>query len=221
MDKKIKNIVFDLGGVIVNLNRQECIDGFREAGAGGVIDGLDQSIQKGFLYEFEVGRITEHEFCEEVRRQTGIAAGNAEICRMWNRMIGDVPVERVRRIAELKGEGYRIFMLSNTNETHWKQCDRSIRKALAELEPAVGTEDLFEKTFLSFEMHMAKPSPGIFERMLAEAEIKAEETLFIDDAPVNREAAAAVGIIAGQQTEEYTWMGSHGLHFDGFEPYNG
>ncbi len=217
MDEEIQNIVFDLGGVIVNLNRQECIDGFRKAGAGGVIDRLDQSIQSGFLHEFEVGRITEHEFCEEVRRQTGIEAGDAAICRMWDCMIGDVPVERARRMVALKEEGYRIFMLSNTNETHWKQCSRAIRKALAELPSALATEQLFERIFLSFEMHAAKPSPGIFERMLAEAGITAGETLFIDDAAVNREAAAALGIVSGPQTGgRGLWMKERGLRFDGF-----
>lgn len=185
----IRNIVFDFGCVLVDLDKRRCVDAFKRIGAGNISAYVDECRQEDLFHELEIGTIGIETFCDEVRRKSpGCIAGNAGICEAWNALLGGIPVRRIERLLELR-DNYRLFLLSNTNPIHWD-------KAVNDYFPykGMGVNDYFSKIFLSYEMHQIKPGTGIFKTMLEEADIDARETVFIDDSLANCRGAAAVGI---------------------------
>lgn len=189
MGKRIKNIIFDLGGVLVNLDKQRCVDAFCHIGAKDISKYVDECRQEDLFHELEMGMINTHQFCDEVRRISGAAVTDQAICEAWNALIVDMPEKRKEKVASLTGE-YRLFLLSNTNEIHWEKC-------VGQLFSYNGgniAKDCFEKCFLSYEMHQVKPSMEIFSQVVNEACINAEETLFLDDSAANCSAAESMGI---------------------------
>lgn len=188
MEKGIKNIVFDLGGVLVDLDMHSCIDAFRTLGARDISNFVGVSRQEDLFHDFEIGTIDTPTFCKEVRQLSQSDATDDEICTAWNRMLVGIRQDKIERLLQLR-DHYMTYLLSNTNEIHW-------RKACEELFPYHGfvAENYFEQIFLSFEMHCAKPGDTIFEMMLQQAGIKAEETLFVDDSAVNCETARRLGL---------------------------
>jgi len=186
---EIKNIIFDFGGVLVDLDKHRCIEAFKNIGAESVACYVDECRQEDLFHDLEVGNIGVGAFCDAVRRKSpGCTASDEDICDAWNALLSGIPTWRLERLLELKGK-YRLLLLSNTNPIHW-------RKAVTDYFPfgGFGVDDYFEKTYLSYEMHLLKPDHRIFEAVLADARIKASETLFIDDSPANCKAAEEVGI---------------------------
>lgn len=187
--KGIKNIVFDFGGIIVDLDKRKCIDALNAIGAQEIPSYVDECRQTDMFLELELGTIGTDEFCDEIRRHApGCTATNHEICEAWGELLTGIPVERLQRIERLH-ERYNTFLLSNSNPVHWgKSVERFFPKA------GHAPEYYFDKMFISYKMGMAKPDPRIFQTMLEEAGIAAEETLFIDDSMANCKAAEALGI---------------------------
>ena len=183
------NIVFDFGCVLVDLDKQRCVEAFKAIGAGAVSAYVDECRQEDLFHDLETGAITVEEFCCEVRRKSpGCTATDAQICHAWNALLTGIPQRRIERLVDL-GLRHRLFLLSNTNAIHWT-------KAVADYFPYDGKNvtDYFQGIFLSYEMHMVKPETAIFEQMLHQAGIDAADTLFIDDSPANCAAAEALGI---------------------------
>ena len=183
MDSKIKNVVFDLGGVLINLDFDNCLNAFRKA---GFQDIEKQACQ--FFSQFELGEISPEEFRKAIRKEVSEALSDHEIDDMWNLMLLDIPREKLDLLLKLR-EHYMVYLLSNTNRIHWDYaceqmfCYRGFR-----------VNDFFEDIFLSFEMHKAKPEKDIYEQMMKEANILPEETFFIDDSAINCQAAISLGI---------------------------
>lgn len=189
--RNLKNIIFDFGAVLVDLDKHRCIEAFRNIGADDIAGYVDECRQEDLFHDLEVGNIGIGEFCDEVRRKCpGCKATDDAICEAWNALLAGIPKWRLMRLLMLKKD-YRLFLLSNTNPIHW-------HKAVADYFPlnGLGVDDYFEKTYLSYKMHLLKPDREIFEAVLADAGIKAEETLFIDDSDANCEAARQLGIKA-------------------------
>lgn len=183
----IKNIVFDLGGVLCGLDAERCIRAFHQIGADEVAVYVKEHRVEDLFLQSELGYITTEQFCDEVRRITQRPLEDEQIVWAWNELLTGITDERWQAVLRL-AKDYRLFILSNTNEMHWG-------KWLLEERESEGTkESVFEKCFLSYELHLAKPSREIFEAVLQQADIKAEETLFIDDSLVNCQAAEALGI---------------------------
>lgn len=185
----IKNLIFDFGAVLVGLDRQRCISAFTRIGAGAIAGYVDECRQEDLFHELEVGAIGVAEFCSEVRRACpDCTATDAGICDAWNALLTGIPPERLSMLARLK-ENHRLVLLSNTNQIHW-------RKAVDDYFTISGkTVDwYFERTFLSYEMHLLKPDGAIFRRVLAETGFNPSETLFIDDSMANCLAAEKEGI---------------------------
>lgn len=198
----IKNIIFDMGGVLVDLRGDHCIDAFREIGAEPIVRYVENHLTADLFYDVEIGRITTAEFCEEVRRKSNIIAPDERIVWAWNELLsGGIADEKKRRILQLKEQGYHIFLLSNTNDMHWQKC-KNDHFPLGDK----GVDDYFEQVFLSYEMQLAKPHADIYEAMLAKAGIKAEESIFIDDSAKNLEGAASVGIRTFHECDGHRWM---------------
>lgn len=188
MDSKIKNVVFDLGGVLINLDFDNCLNAFRKAGFQDIEKQACQFRGKGFFFQFELGEISPEEFREAIRKEVSEALSDHEIDDMWNLMLLDIPREKLDLLLKLR-EHYMVYLLSNTNRIHWDYaceqmfCYRGFR-----------VNDFFEDIFLSFEMHKAKPEKDIYEQMMKEANILPEETFFIDDSAINCQAAISLGI---------------------------
>ena len=189
--QEIKNIIFDFGGVLVNLDKHRCIEAFDKIGAHEIVRYVDECRQEDLIHDLEVGNTGVEEFCNEVRRIcTGCNADDADICEAWNALLTDIPRQRLEKLTSLKGR-YRMVLLSNTNPIHWqKALDGMFRN------DGMDVDDYFEKTYLSYRMHMLKPDPQIFGKVLMDSGMAAYETLFIDDSPVNCAAASQLGMMS-------------------------
>ena len=203
MNERIKNIVFDLGGVLVGLDGQRSIAAFDALGCERVSEYIREHRTEDLFYRIELGLITTHEFCEEVRQMTATSASDEEMVGAWNALISPVTARRRNTLWSLRESGYRLYLLSNTNDMHWQLCRRmfseffqSLRfvKAPLRAERGVRSDELpFEQVFLSYEMHLSKPDVEIFREVLRQADLKAEETLFIDDNEDNIRSASSLG----------------------------
>ena len=188
MDKNIKNIVFDLGGVLINLDFERAFKAFKKAGFVDIESQLQSFSREGIFDQFELGEISEDEFRSAIKERANVMLTDQEIDDMWNLILMDIPREKLELILNLRGK-YMVYLLSNTNKTHWDYiCQNAFNYH------GFRVEDYFEETFLSFEMHLAKPDKAIFEKMLNDANLIAEETLFIDDSEANCRAAEELGI---------------------------
>ena len=199
MLKGINNIIFDLGEVLVGIDEQRCMQAFDRLGAHRISDYVRDHRTEDMFMDVEIGRKSQEEFCDEVRRMAGINAADTDIVDAWNLLLTEIPDHKKERLLELSRH-HRLFMLSNTNYMHWRHCADHLMGYRG------GTvADLFEHIFLSYEMHMVKPSPEIFEAVLAQAGIGAADTLFIDDNADNCATASRLGIRCLHHTKEHDW----------------
>ena len=198
----IKNIVFDLGGVLCGLDAERCIRAFHQIGAEEVAVYVEEHRVEDLFLQSELGYITTEEFCEEVRRITQRPIDDEKIVWAWNELLTGITDERLQAVLELSKK-YRLFVLSNTNDMHWKKWEAS---SLLPLKGEVFKDGVFEKCFLSYELHLAKPQREIFETVLQQADIKADETLFIDDSLKNCQAAEALGIHTYHNQHINDWL---------------
>ena len=200
MHYELKNIIFDLGGVLVGLDGQRCIDAFRKIGAQDIAFYVEEHRTEDLFFDTEVGNISQEEFCDETRRLSKCNASDKDIVWAWNRLLTGIPDYKKERLLQLH-DRYRLFLLSNTNVMHWNLC-------VDDLFPykAYGVDDYFDQTFLSYEMHLIKPSEDIFTEVLRQAGIKANETLFIDDSQENCDAARKLGIRVLHETTGDDWI---------------
>ena len=190
MDKNIKNIVFDLGGVLVDLDFKSTINGLQKAGFTNVKEQLQAFDQDGIFKKFELGEISADEFRASIRKNSSVSLTDEEVDSLWNLMLLEIPREKLELILDLRSK-YMVYLLSNTNSIHWDYvCKNAFNYR------GFRMDDYFEETFLSYEMHLAKPDKAIFEKMLQDANLLPEETLFIDDLEANCKAAEEVGIHA-------------------------
>ena len=196
-----KNIIFDLGNVLVKLNPEGCIGAFKAIGMGELVDSNPQSEGMKLMSKLGVGMITTEEFCEAARKLTGTDVTNEEIIDAANKMLVVIPDEKKKRLLQLKKAGYRLFLLSNTIDVHWDYCVEHLFPYLNH-----GVEDYFEYCFLSQRMHLAKPNACIYEEVIRQANIHPDETLFIDDLKENCEAAEKLGIHTFQNVKFDDWL---------------
>lgn len=188
MNPTIHNLIFDLGGVLYDLDIDGCMQAFEQAGATDVRRLVSNTDKAGIFQAYETGEISTSRFREELRRLVTVPLTDETIDRMWNSMLVRLPQQKLDLLHEL-GKQYNIYLLSNTNELHWEYV---VQQAFTAQGHQVS--DFFRQVFLSFRMKLAKPDPAIFLNALQAAGLKAEETLFIDDSPVNCRAAESVGI---------------------------
>ena len=196
-----KNIIFDLGNVLVKLNPEGCIGAFKAIGMGELVEQNPQSEGMKLMSKLGVGMITTEEFCEAARKLTGTDVTNEEIIDAANKMLVEIPDEKKERLLQLKKAGYRLFLLSNTIDVHWDYCVENLFPYQNH-----GVEDYFEQCFLSQRMHLAKPNARIYEEVIRQANILPDETLFIDDLKENCEAAEKLGIHTFQNVKFDDWL---------------
>ena len=151
----IKNIVFDLGGVLVDLDGKRCIDAFDAIGCHAISDYVRLHRTEDLFYDIEIGHTTTAEFCREVRSITHTSATDTEIVGAWNALLTTIADEKKQRLLSLRRD-YRVFLLSNTNDMHWRLC----ADHLFNYGPW-RADDMFERIYLSYRLHLAKPDPAI------------------------------------------------------------
>lgn len=190
MNSNIKNIIFDWGGVLIDVTMDKFMAECNAAGISFRENEITGTHKAGFFLEYELGKISDDELRNELRRRAGRDITDSELNRIWNTMIEKVPEEKLELLYELRNK-YNLYILSNTNGIHWDNVAPEVFRY-----KGLGINDFFKQVFLSHKMHLAKPDREIYIKALAEAGIKAEETLFIDDSLINCNAAQTVGINA-------------------------
>lgn len=183
----IRNLMFDLGGVIIDLDRQSCVDTLVALGDSHADELLGLSMQKGEFMKLEEGKISAADFYNEMRRRIGRPVSDNEITDAINELLIGIPVERLRLLRELK-QHFKVMLLSNTNSIMF---DTKIADCFAQ--EGLSVSHYFDDIFLSYRLKACKPHAEIFEKVIAQAQIIPEETLFFDDSQQNLDTAAALG----------------------------
>lgn len=186
----IKAIVFDMGGVLIDLDYDRCVAAYKALGFEEICDYLDPCHQKGIYGDMESGKASEDEFYDFFlsKCHTGTTRADIDACM---KSFYDGPSEKTGSLLRgLKQKGYGIYMLSNNNPIMMRICDSDFKKV------GIGISDFFDQAFISSSMKMMKPDAAIFNEAIRRIGLKAEELLFIDDSPVNVEAARKSGMNA-------------------------
>ncbi|MDR1555939.1 MAG: HAD family phosphatase [Tannerellaceae bacterium] len=194
----IKNIVFDLGGVIIDLDLTRSIQRFEKLGLkqGEILDPYEQ---RGIFLELERGQIDLAEFCRILSRHAGRELSIKEVEHAWMGFIVDVPQYKLDYILALR-KTHKVYLLSNTNSViyDWAQTPA--------FSPAARPINCyFDAIYVSYKIGLTKPDPSIFEYMLNDSAILASETLFIDDGERNIAVARSLGMQTYQPRNGEDW----------------
>lgn len=184
----VEAVIFDLGGVIINLNYQLTQKAFEDLGITNFSEIYTQFAQNDLFDNYETGKVSSQHFINELLRAFPNSISPNKIVAAWNAMILDVPKEKIDFLNQLKIER-RIFLLSNTNEIHMEKVRREWSKV-----SAYPMEHSFEKIYLSHEVGMRKPNAEIFKFVCAENNLNPKRTLFIDDTLQHIEGAKSIGL---------------------------
>ena len=197
MISQIKAIVFDLGGVIIDLNRQAAVDALSKLGVPGVDLLLGEYGQNGPFLDLETGKLTAADFYDHLRYlaiNAGAAAPDDKILQdAFNAFLVKLPTERLHRLLEVRQAGFATYVLSNTNPVMFNSW---IAEAFAQ--EGLRINDYFDGVVTSFQEGMCKPEPLLFKRVLTRYKLIPASTLMLDDSIANCNAARSVGMQAIQ-----------------------
>lgn len=183
----IRNLLFDLGGVIMDICRQNCIDAFSALGMPEPGRYLGEYVQAGPFGQLESGLISPEEFRRQLRADLPAGVTDAQIDEAFGRFLTGIPVARLHALEQLR-QRYKVYMLSNTNPIMWHDgIDRYFRTDGHDM------SRYFDGTLTSFEARVMKPDAAIFRLACEKFDIDPTETLFIDDSAANTEAASKLG----------------------------
>lgn len=184
----IKNIIFDLGVVIINIDTDLTVRAMKNLGFNDFQESYTLFRQTDLFNKLEKGLISDEDFRTELRKHVKNEVKDEDFDKAWSAMLLDFPLERINLIKNL-GERYNIYLLSNTNAIHYNQYSKDFKN-----EYGFDFNSLFKKAYYSFQMGMRKPDINIFEFALSDSNLKPEETLFIDDLKTNIESAKKTGL---------------------------
>lgn len=200
----IKNIIFDLGGVVIDLNREAAAHALQSLGIQDAPVLLGQYEQKGPFLLLETGRIADSEFYDCLLPMCAAGTTCADIQDAFERFLVGLPVARLEMIRKLRDKGFKVFVVSNTNPVmfnHW--IDIAFRQE------GMNINDYFDGIVTSYQERVCKPDPRIFTNILKRYNLKAEETLLLDDSESNCKSAGNLGIktITVKKTGTDTMLG--------------
>lgn len=183
----IKNLLFDFGGVIIGINKENAVQRFKEIGVENIEDFLGEFRQKGIFLEIEEGKITREQFYDEFRKLAGKNISNSDIDSGWLAFLTGIPIYKLELLKELRKK-YKVYLLSNTNPIimDWAHSNKFCKTGEV-------LSDFFDKVFLSYEIGYAKPERESFEAVIKGTGLKPSETLFLDDGQSNLDEAAKLG----------------------------
>jgi glucose-1-phosphatase len=184
-----KNIIFDLGAVIIDISVPKTVEAF-----AALLDREHLWVQEklkvaGIFRRYETGEWNDEQFREQIRQVLGVPFTDKQIDNAWNALLLQIPRERIELIQWLQSR-YRTFILSNTNPIHMREVNRILQRDTG----VSSLNVLFERVYLSYEMGKMKPSAKIYQEVLEESGLVAEETVFLDDNLDNLQSAQQLGI---------------------------
>ncbi len=196
----IKNIVFDLGGVIFKIDKNQAIRRFKEVGFDDAASYLDAFTQVGIFGDLESGRISAEQFRCQLSDLAGKDLTLEDCAYGWQGYVVELPQRNLDKLIELRQRGFRLSLLSNTNPfmMQWARSNAFDGRGH-------GLDHYFDALYLSYEMGVMKPENRIFEMMLLGENAKPQETVFIDDSAHNTEVAASMGIHVLQPDNGADW----------------
>ncbi|MBR5455802.1 MAG: HAD family phosphatase [Bacteroidaceae bacterium] len=202
-----KLLIFDLGGVLIDLHIDRSFAALVELGIPPSILTERNCLINNYMMQFDRGDISRDDMfaymasqlpaCSREMLGAGITERMQEI---WNMMLGDYAPYKFHRIQELRSRGYRVVMLSNTNDGHWDELERKFAQTVGK-----PLHDFFDAFYLSYRMHSRKPEQEIFTQLLAAEGVSPGDSLFFDDSAENCDAARAVGMGAVLMERNAAW----------------
>lgn len=184
----IKNLIFDFGGVIIDIDYNRVRKAFEDLGMEDVRAFYQHDDHSRLVEDFEQGLLTEGQFRDAIISEIPGDISFQDFDDAWNRILLKVPPQRVEMLEKLQKK-YNLYLLSNTNIIHYRKYMEDFQKQYGK-----SLNSLFTKAFYSHEVLLRKPDPDIFNFVLDNAGIQAAETLFVDDSELNIEAAGKVGL---------------------------
>lgn len=199
-----RNIIFDLGGVILDINMQKALDGFAALGLAESELRFDKGEAADLMHRYQLGHFSTEEFCKLVAAKCTPGTTPEQVALAWNSICIGIPERKLNALKALK-QRTNVYLLSNTNDLHWQYC-------LDNWFNAGGNrcEDFFHQVFLSQDLHLEKPHAEIFEHVIkaigAVRGSETSDTIFLDDNIDNVNAAKSCGIQAEQITPNFDWV---------------
>ncbi len=187
----VKNIIFDLGGVIINLNIKQTINDFNKLTEQNFETIYTQAQQIDLFSKFDKGQITTQQFILELKIKLNYTGSDDDILNAWNAMILDIPEHRLNTLVKAK-QHYNTFLLSNTCEPHINVFEHDLYNQHG----VKHFKDYFDKLYYSCRIGMRKPDKEIFEFVLSQNKLNPSQTVFIDDSIQHVKAAGECGINA-------------------------
>jgi len=186
-----KNLLFDLGGVIVDIERNNCVRAFEQLGLANADSYFGLYAQSGIFMALEDGSASVEQFHDALRSQLPAGTSDALIDEAFQRFITGIPAHRLATLRRLRAKGYGLYLLSNTNRIMWDGilADEFTKEGLSR-------EQYFDGMVTSFEARAVKPDKAIFDYTVSHLGIKPGDTLFFDDSQSNVTAARAYGFNA-------------------------
>jgi len=185
----IRHIIFDLGGVLLNIDYNLTEQAFIQAGIYNFPQLYSQLAQTPVFDDFETGRISASEFIAALQDASSVPLSEQQITDAWNAMLMDFPIRRLQILQQLRIH-HDLILLSNTNEIHEAAFNKILMDSFTI--PNIGV--FFDKVYLSHRVGMRKPNREIFQQILNDTGFDPAKTLFIDDSPQHIEGAKALGI---------------------------
>jgi glucose-1-phosphatase len=187
----IRNIIFDLGGVILNLHLQASVDALNTLSRSGKKIPYSMKAQTDLFDALETGRIEPETFRRRLREEYDLVGDDTALDTAWNAMLLDLPAERIALLERL-GQTHRLFLLSNTNAIHLLRFQEIFRQSCS----LPSLDALFEKAYYSHLLGRRKPHPEVFEHIVEENNLEKNATLFVDDSYQHIQGARQAGIHA-------------------------
>ncbi|MES2003814.1 MAG: HAD family phosphatase [Bacteroidota bacterium] len=185
----IKNILFDLGGIFMNLDFKLTEQAFIDLGIVQFPEMFTQHHANDLFEQLETGRISDSEFYDTFRKQSGSTLTNEQIKTAWNALLLNFPPERLQWLDSIRKK-YNCYLFSNTNSIHYN----AFMEILARENNCTDFDGYFIKAYYSHTLGMRKPYLASFQKILEEQQLNAGETLFIDDTIKNIEGAKKAGL---------------------------
>ena len=193
--KDTETIIFDLGEVIIDLDSKRVIDQFQKQSDKSAEDIIRLISKSQDLIDYEVGKMTDAEFCQVVNELLSIELSQASFEAIWNSFLGIIKLDKLHLMLALK-EKFNVLILSNTNAIHQRAFDRHIGGLI----PSKTMADMVHTAYYSHELGLRKPDPHIYQKVIDLQNLNPAKTLFFDDRIENITAAQARGIQAIQVT---------------------
>lgn len=202
-----KLLIFDLGGVLIDLHVERSFAALLGMGVNEALLTERNCLMNSRMMQYDRGDISTAEMFGYMASQLPAAVreelGNGldkRLHEVWNMMLGEYAPYKFHRLRQLREKGYRVVMLSNTNDGHWDEIERRFEAKMGE-----PLSNFFDALYLSYRMRLRKPEPEIFRELLAAENIDADSCLFFDDSAENCEAARSVGIEAILMERNAPW----------------